>query len=62
MMKTQTVRLIDVWLIGPLLLYAATRRQPSRPVRQLLAFTGAATILYNGANYLRRQAGELPVD
>jgi len=53
--KTQTVRLLDVFVIGPLLLVASARAVSlSRPERIALALTGVATIWYNGRNYLRK--------
>ncbi len=51
--KSQAVRLIDVWALGPLMVYAATIRNPEDFVRQALAFTGASTVTYNARNYMR---------
>lgn len=60
-MKTQTVRLIDVFALGPFMIYASLKARGLSPVEQmLLGFSGVATIVYNGANYL--QARELGVD
>lgn len=54
--KAQAVRLLDVWLLGPLMIYVAAtaddRDAGEVPLAALLA-TGAATITYNGRNYLR---------
>ena len=49
-MKTQTIRLIDVFLIGPYLVWVAKRERGVH--RLLLATIGVATIAYNGANWL----------
>lgn len=56
--KAQAVRLVDVWLLGPLMVYvAATADEPDDGLqelaRQTLTAAGAATITYNGRNYLR---------
>lgn len=47
--KTQAVRLLDVLVIGPALLFAAPR-----PLRDLI---GAATISYNLRNFLLHARG-----
>ena len=51
--KSQAVRLIDVWALGPLMIYVATAKDPQTLIRQALAFTGASTITYNARNYWR---------
>ena len=51
--KPQYVRLIDVFLLGPALLYTATILSRDRPLLHLfLAVAGAGTIYYNARNYL----------
>lgn len=52
--KTQLIRLIDVFAIGPLMIYAGAKASTklSQPVRTALIATGVATIGYNGRNYL----------
>lgn len=61
--KAQEIRLLDVWALGPVMIYAATldrRRRsleaaedwPAYYARLALAGAGAATITYNGRNYL----------
>tara|TARA_R110002060_G_scaffold2375_2_gene4061 strand:- start:395 stop:613 length:219 start_codon:yes stop_codon:yes gene_type:complete len=54
--KTQQVRLMDVFLLGPFMVYAATLI-PSRhkEVKFILAASGVLTSLYNGKNYLEVQ-------
>ena len=53
--KAQVVRLGDVFVIGPLMIYGATRMTTATPgakvARFLLASAGIATILFNGRNY-----------
>ena len=50
--KAQGIRLLDVWFVGPLLVYAAAQGADTG-LRTALAAVGAATITYNGRNYLR---------
>ncbi len=66
--KARGVRLVDVWVLGPLMIYAATREerrpgvtlwslegpedQAAHFARMALAAAGAATITYNGRNLL----------
>lgn len=53
-MKTQTVRLIDVFVLGPYLIFLGNKQEKLTPFqRNILVLTGAATIVYNGVNYLR---------
>jgi hypothetical protein len=53
--KGQSVRLFDVWLLGPWLLYLALRpgRRLSDIERAALVAVGIGTVVFNGANYLR---------
>ena len=48
--KTQQIRTLDVVLLGPFLIYAATLNTPSQMVKLALAFSGAATITFNLRN------------
>ena len=50
--KAQGVRLLDVWVLGPLMVYAATQGADTA-IKTALAAVGAGTITYNGRNYLR---------
>lgn len=52
--KTQTVRLLDVLAIGPLMILAATSRLPAG-LREILLVTGGATITFNLRNYKKEQ-------
>lgn len=51
--KSQVVRLIDVYALGPLMIYAAMSPDAPPIARAALAFTGASTITYNARNYMR---------
>ena len=54
-MKAQAVRLADVFVIGPLMVWAGYKlAMAGYPARGLaLAGTGVGTSLYNGGNYLK---------
>lgn len=55
--KTQRIRLIDVWVLGPLMLYSAHLLPKRHELTRLaLAGTGVATIIYNLNNYRRIKA------
>lgn len=55
-MNIQTIRLVDVFLIGPAMMYvAATASGIPEPLRWFLAFSGIMTVIYNGNNYLKNQ-------
>ncbi len=61
-MKTQWIRLADVFIIGPLMVWGgyALRERNSKAGNTLMAM-GAGTVAYNGRNYLRvRKGGVLP--
>lgn len=52
--KSQTVRVLDVVLIGPLMCWGGLRLRNEHPVAGgLLAALGVLTVWYNGRNYLR---------
>jgi hypothetical protein len=50
--KSQLIRLIDVFAIGPAMVYAGTFKQLPMWLRVFMIGTGVATILYNGKNYI----------
>lgn len=54
--KHQYIRLLDVFFIGPLMIYAASAKVPSASVKNMLLLLGVATIVYNGRNYLLEQS------
>ena len=51
--KSQTIRLLDVFFIGPFMIYVSSK---AKGLNNLERFTlyglGVATIYYNGKNYL----------
>lgn len=50
--KSQTIRLIDVFFIAPVCIYAGTQKSLPQWLRISLIGIGAATAYYNGKNYL----------
>jgi uncharacterized membrane protein len=50
--KTQAIRLLDVFLIGPLMIYFGHMSNHVSIFSMLLVFFGATTITYNLKNYL----------
>lgn len=57
-MKTQLIRLVDVFVLGPFMLYAATLPRLSRTQKTALGIIGAATVIYNLVNYLETRKQE----
>lgn len=57
-MKTQGIRLMDVFLLGPFMVWFGASAK-SMPVwaRTTMVLAGIGTSVYNGVNYLRVQAG-----
>jgi hypothetical protein len=53
--KTQNIRLVDVFLIGPVLIYASTFKTLPTYLRVALLLIGVATIIYNGNNYIKNK-------
>jgi hypothetical protein len=51
--KSQTVRAVDVLLIGPFLIYVGMQKKNSQNINMALIAIGALTILYNGNNFLK---------
>lgn len=52
--KTQGVRLVDVFFLGPLMIYSASQlHKKNKAARAALLFFGVTTTLYNLNNYLR---------
>ena len=55
--KTQNVRLVDVFLLGPFMIWAGLQLE-NDIARVAMIGSGIATIAYNGNNYLRIQRNE----
>jgi hypothetical protein len=55
--KTQQVRLVDVFLLGPFMVwFAATATSAPQWARLTLAVAGVLTSLYNGYHFVREEA------
>ncbi len=55
MEKTQYIRLADVFLIGPLMIYFSQAKDYSDISKGAMLAFGIGTILYNGYNYLQKE-------
>ena len=53
--KSQAVRLADVFLIAPYLLYVSSKRESSELDRNLLFGLGVATLFYNAITYIQNK-------
>ena len=51
----QKVRLLDVFVIAPVLMVASTQKTLSKPMRVTIFTIGLATLIYNGHHYLRNK-------
>ena len=58
--KAQGVRLADVFLFGPLMIYSAMDRKPPPWMNAAMLAIGVGTILYNAGNYLKVQRRQQP--
>lgn len=60
-MKTQTIRLLDVFFVGPVMVAGGWKLRQRQPVLgHTLAVLGVLTVLYNGRNYLQIEAEQTP--
>lgn len=55
---TQIIRLADVFIIGPTIIYAGIFTQLPVWLRYTLIGIGVATIIYNGNNYIKNRVTE----
>lgn len=53
--KAQGIRLADVFLFGPLMIYSAMDKSPPPWMKAAMLAIGVGTIFYNAANYLEVQ-------
>ncbi len=53
--KSQSIRLIDVVLLGPFMIYAGTKL-PTRTMQTTMIVAGILTITYNLNNYLKNKS------
>jgi hypothetical protein len=51
-MKTQAIRLLDVFLVGPVMVGVAVSKKPKPILKKSLIVLGFLTIIYNLRNYL----------
>lgn len=51
-LNIQQIRLIDVFIIAPFCFYVASQKNLSVGIRTGLILLGAATLIFNGSNYL----------
>ena len=57
--KSQNIRLIDVFIIAPFLIYVGNKAKGiSSFERNMIYVIGAATLIYNGKNYLKNKNNE----
>ncbi len=54
--KTQEIRLVDVFLLGPFMVWQGSKIPDPLP-RFIMMAAGTLTILFNGANYLEVRRG-----
>jgi hypothetical protein len=54
-LTVQQVRLLDVFVVSPFCFYVASFKTLPNPVRAGLFILGAATLIYNGNNYLKNR-------
>lgn len=61
-MKAQSVRLLDVFVIGPIMVAAGMQKAQPQWMQLSLIAIGLGTIAYNGRNYLliKQQAANEP--
>ena len=50
--RYQKVRLLDVFVLAPAMVYASTFKQIPDYVRLILFVSGICTLVFNGMNYL----------
>ena len=50
--RYQAVRLVDVFILAPAMVYASTFKQIPNYVRLILFVSGVATLVFYGQNYL----------
>lgn len=56
-MKTQDIRIADVLVIGPLMVWGGMKLRDEYPAQGvLLALFGVGTVIYNADNYFKRRA------
>lgn len=55
--KTQWIRLFDILILGPSMIYAGIMdKKMSKKLRALIFISGTGTIIYNGINFIRQSS------
>jgi len=54
--KSQNIRLIDVFVLAPIMIYAGTFKTLPMWIRVSLIGMGVATAVYNGKNFLENKS------
>lgn len=54
----QNIRLVDVFVLGPAMIWAGTFKALPPVLRIVLIVSGALTMVFNGANYVRVNRAE----
>ena len=57
-MKSQTVRLIDIFALAPFMIWVGATKLKGAP-KTIMIVSGAMTLLYNADNYLKIQNSEI---
>jgi len=50
--RYQAIRLVDVFILAPAMVYASTFKQIPDYVRVILFVSGICTLIFNGSNYI----------
>lgn len=53
--NTQHIRIADIFIVGPLMIYSGYKSTMPDYLRYTMMIFGAATIIYNGFRYLQQQ-------
>jgi hypothetical protein len=56
--KSQAIRALDVWVLGPLMILAASQRKIPSWLKLTLGAAGFLTMAYNAENYRLNSLGE----
>lgn len=56
--KAQVIRLLDMFLLGPAMIYAGLGKDLPQGLKAMMFLTGVGTIIYNGHNWWQNQAAQ----
>lgn len=54
-MKPNFIRFLDVFAVGPMMIYSATEQNKSPAMRAGLVIVGLLTIIYNAQNFIAKR-------